>query len=126
MPRTHTLRNLILRPDNRIDIIKEELSKLKEENKKIIQESKAMRELIETLINKDESDEENCQFDISDQILNRPNSNNDLCSVCLVTKKEYICIPCGHYCCCAECKNQLNNKCPICRRRISSIIKVYP
>jgi hypothetical protein len=46
------------------------------------------------------------------------------CVVCLVTKKEKILVPCGHFCLCGECIGLLPapKKCPMCRVPIKTSI----
>jgi len=51
-------------------------------------------------------------------------SESELCVVCLDEKKEYIFVPCGHYCCCEKCINKLS-ECPICRKIVDQKIKVF-
>lgn len=40
------------------------------------------------------------------------------CIVCMETRYEIICIPCGHVCYCANCCEKTNNICPICNQII--------
>ncbi|TMW68290.1 hypothetical protein Poli38472_005758 [Pythium oligandrum] len=46
------------------------------------------------------------------------------CVICLDSAKERICVPCGHYCMCADCIKQLvkPSKCPMCRTAIATTI----
>lgn len=47
------------------------------------------------------------------------------CSICMENDSEYIFIPCGHFCICANCDNQYNQDiCPICRT-LGNRFKVY-
>ena len=45
------------------------------------------------------------------------------CVICMTEEKDVVFAPCGHYCCCNACATKLNSKCPICRGRISTIVK---
>lgn len=64
---------------------------------------------------------------------NEKNSDENICSICLTDKSEYIINPCGHYCIfniylgiCEKCNDiYKDKKCQICREDIISIIKVY-
>ena len=50
------------------------------------------------------------------------------CVVCFDSKNTHLCVPCGHQCFCKGCGNKINdlgNKCPICRKKVKQIIKVY-
>lgn len=50
------------------------------------------------------------------------------CVICLCAKSDHALIPCGHLC---VCKNdgkylvQKKMKCPICRKKIDGVIKIY-
>jgi E3 ubiquitin-protein ligase XIAP len=46
------------------------------------------------------------------------------CGICLVNKKCFAYQPCGHLSSCASCAFQMK-KCPHCRRKISSFLKIY-
>lgn len=40
--------------------------------------------------------------------------------------KESVFIPCGHRCCCVRCAENLSEKtkeCPICKQKITSLLK---
>lgn len=47
------------------------------------------------------------------------------CSVCMINKKKYASVPCGHLCLCGGCANQIKEKCPICNNKVTSIIKIF-
>ncbi|CEF67424.1 Zinc finger, RING-type domain and NEUZ domain and Zinc finger, RING/FYVE/PHD-type domain-containing protein [Strongyloides ratti] len=50
------------------------------------------------------------------------------CVICITNKKEFACYPCGHACLCQDCVNMFKgygNSCPICRKQIRDIIKIY-
>ena len=49
----------------------------------------------------------------------------DQCGICYINKKKYACVPCGHLCMCGECANKIEDACPICKMKISNIIKIY-
>ena len=46
------------------------------------------------------------------------------CKVCLNNTSNCLFLPCRHICCCIVCAEALRS-CPICRRNIEKIIKVY-
>ena len=54
-----------------------------------------------------------------------------LCVICLENYKDMIIVPCGHQCICSKCSYNLlyfsetEYKCPICRKRIDTVIKVF-
>lgn len=56
-------------------------------------------------------------------------SNNGVdreCVVCMAEYRSYACIPCGHLCLCAKCKDELYDKtCPICQQPYQAFIKIY-
>ena len=47
------------------------------------------------------------------------------CVVCMDKQADYVIVPCGHLCICADCIRQVNNKCPICRITFSNHYRVY-
>ncbi len=51
------------------------------------------------------------------------------CVVCLDLPVSHACVPCGHVALCATCADQLTARsapcCPICRRLLSSAIRLY-
>lgn len=48
----------------------------------------------------------------------------DLCVICLEERYNSVFSSCGHMCCCVGCASQLN-QCPLCRRRVEHVIRVY-
>lgn len=49
-------------------------------------------------------------------------SDTPECVVCMENTKDYVFIPCGHFCSCAACTEKLK-ECPICRSSIDSLVK---
>jgi len=50
------------------------------------------------------------------------------CCICLVTDKDALFLPCRHICCCYECGQEQKNStalCPLCRNRVTDIMKVF-
>ena len=47
------------------------------------------------------------------------------CCVCLIEKACHAMIPCGHLVLCAACAPRARGSCPICRRRVLSLLRVY-
>jgi hypothetical protein len=59
--------------------------------------------------NEDEDDEEKC------------------CKVCLFEEKDTLIMPCGHFCVCHDCGEQLKQKnplCPMCRQHIGQLLPI--
>ena len=58
-------------------------------------------------------------------------TSNILCVICLENYKDMVIVPCGHQCICSKCSYNLlyfsetEYKCPICRKRIDTVIKVF-
>lgn len=49
----------------------------------------------------------------------------ECCKICFMNKPNVL-VPCGHECVCFKCYQHLNNKiCPLCRKNIKNIIRVY-
>ncbi len=41
------------------------------------------------------------------------------CCVCLSDEPDIVLLNCGHLCCCEECTDNLNDKCPLCMSPIT-------
>lgn len=59
-------------------------------------------------------------------------NNVDICNICMERKISTVIVDCGHRCLCVTCcqsyKDKEKNKevcCPICRKKITRIIKTY-
>ena len=50
--------------------------------------------------------------------------NVNRCCICLDKKSEFLNTACGHLCLCVDCKHNIK-ECPMCRVKVTSIIKVY-
>merc|ERR1711964_671333 len=52
----------------------------------------------------------------------------DLCVICDDNKRTHMCYPCGHKSLCASCVKSCRKdlkECPLCRKRIKDIVKVF-
>lgn len=50
------------------------------------------------------------------------------CRICFDKKIDVVLTPCGHHCLCQNCANLVKSKnqgCPICRKKIDQVVKVY-
>lgn len=52
---------------------------------------------------------------------------DDTCSICLSEPPQLVFVPCGHYCVCIDCDEQLkvkyrNRRCPMCRSDIQQAV----
>jgi len=56
-----------------------------------------------------------------------PENSSATCVICLDNEVNHIVIPCGHCCLCEGCSDikALKSKCPICRKEILIITKMY-
>ncbi|CAM9281402.1 unnamed protein product [Laminaria digitata] len=50
---------------------------------------------------------------------------DDCCIVCFDNEVACTLVPCGHHCCCRDCAGRLTH-CPVCRARITEMIKAIP
>jgi len=81
-------------------------------------------------INNADNDDINNKTDETNEIGGRGNISNSEENLCIVCCVETRCIVfgCGHLCCCSNCYNKIkdnDNKCPLCRKTIDNIIKMY-
>eukprot|EP00801_Mesodinium_rubrum_P009702 Mrub_09741.p1 GENE.Mrub_09741~~Mrub_09741.p1 ORF type:complete len:233 (-),score=-1.93 Mrub_09741:31-669(-) len=54
--------------------------------------------------------------------------NSDMCKVCYSKEREVAFRPCGHHLCCNDCGLKLKNSkstCPVCRKIIKDILRIY-
>ena len=47
------------------------------------------------------------------------------CKVCFDRQANAVFLPCKHYVCCGRCA-ELSESCPVCRGRVSEVLKIYP
>ena len=103
-------------------------------------EAKVVLSTIEDKINHFQKKHQECQLsmneqntllkEIVDQTNNEQEDRNDkeTCKVCLVNKRSHVVLPCGHYCLCKVCAEEINKttrQCPICRTEDVSFKKLY-
>ena len=51
---------------------------------------------------------------------------SDLCKICFAHEANVVFVPCGHVASCGVCSpNFLASDCPICRRKIDEIVRVF-
>lgn len=59
----------------------------------------------------------------------KPPESNTLCSCCMQRENNTLILPCNHACVCFECAtyimNSNNKKCPICRKYIKGVTRIY-
>ena len=63
--------------------------------------------------------------DEQDDVLNLDTDSSE-CVICLTDEKEVVVYPCRHMCMCITCAEALpsqNNKCPMCRRPASMLLR---
>jgi hypothetical protein len=54
--------------------------------------------------------------------------DTDLCTICMATTRDTAFSPCGHYIGCWNCIKKIRDtttKCPICRKAIKDILRLY-
>eukprot|EP00497_Spongosphaera_streptacantha_P002316 TRINITY_DN2918_c0_g1_i1.p1 TRINITY_DN2918_c0_g1~~TRINITY_DN2918_c0_g1_i1.p1 ORF type:complete len:141 (-),score=20.95 TRINITY_DN2918_c0_g1_i1:76-498(-) len=52
-------------------------------------------------------------------------NDDDSCVVCMSAERTHICVPCGHKCCCENCQDKFKDHCPICRKPLQMVIKIF-
>jgi len=85
---------------------------------------------IENLIKRLLSDLDEAKLKIQELLLSKireEQRESRLCVVCIDHDRTNLVTPCGHFCLCESCVNQLPRpiKCPVCRGDAREIIKVY-
>lgn len=53
-----------------------------------------------------------------------PMEKSNECKICLIEEFNTVFIPCGHVVACGKCASTLRN-CPICRKEIGNILRIY-
>ena len=56
---------------------------------------------------------------------NKRDNVNNHCIVCMYRSRDYAFIPCGHLCLCWKCKDNLDQKCLVCKKKYDSVIKIF-
>lgn len=51
--------------------------------------------------------------------------DQESCKICFTNDIDVILLPCGHSCCCSNCSQFINKKCPICRKQVDNLYKIY-
>ena len=51
-------------------------------------------------------------------------NDQDVCVICMDSKRECVYVPCGHLVTCRDCCKMVD-LCPICRNKISSVVSVF-
>uniref|UniRef100_A0A183BY84 RING-type domain-containing protein n=1 Tax=Globodera pallida TaxID=36090 RepID=A0A183BY84_GLOPA len=67
------------------------------------------------------------QIEQQTHILKKLNCTNR-CVICFWQQREYAFIPCGHFCVCEPCSNDIMTKapiCPMCRGQANGTIRIY-
>ena len=47
------------------------------------------------------------------------------CAICLDDDAQYAAVPCGHRCLCANCSKKTISQCPMCRTKMSAVLRVF-
>ena len=48
----------------------------------------------------------------------------EACVICMDRQRNVVILECGHFCCCLECAQRVNN-CPVCRRAIARLVPTF-
>lgn len=68
--------------------------------------------------------DKNCKMDESNE-QTTPDSSEKLCAICMDAEVDCILLPCAHIVSCLECMKLGIKDCPICRKDIDKVTKVY-
>lgn len=84
-----------------------------------------LRRGVRTSGNDDEDDE-----DVEEMLFEQVEREREdkLCVICQDKEKCMMILPCRHLCICQDCQNPLQSRnlhCPICRKKVNQIVKVY-
>ena len=83
----------------------------------------------------DTSDEE-AKYNIDDYVvksyekdlemaINMSLKDQEFCIICYDKPINTVFVPCGHMSCCYKCGKKCESKCPICRKKIKTVQKIY-
>ena len=120
-------RNCILKSMN-CESIERELGRLKRDNVRVNNLKDDTREELQ-IANAKVASLMNCHIysDWHDVELASDESSEFRCNICFINRKQIV-FGCGHYCCCFDCSRVLvkkTRKCPICRSKIESAIRIF-
>lgn len=94
-------------------------------NKNIIQKNKDIVILHKTLVEKNKQILELIE-NINSIKEEYQHVNKYLCCICITNPKDILIHPCNHICICIDCYESSNiTRCPICRKYINVVTKVY-
>ena len=62
--------------------------------------------------------------EVNDEEINFIDDDETICVICTCKKRDTKLFPCEHYISCGECTAKLNSQCPVCRAKISSVLKI--
>jgi hypothetical protein len=75
------------------------------------------------LYNKQDNDAGNAKNEVI-TIYGDDDDEEKECCICMDSKKEVVFVPCGHYCCCKNCGENLQPKrCPLCNNTFSKMVE---
>lgn len=76
--------------------------------------------------NKPDATESSSSNNIETETLDTETSERGIeCKICLERDRDVVLYPCMHFVVCMRCSIAVNKICPVCRKEISKIIKVY-
>eukprot|EP01084_Bolivina_argentea_P116614 207170_1 len=133
------LTNSLNKSNSKREKLKQKYNSLKTEHSETIARQQAMQMEMNQIQNK--YNEMKIKYDEKSDILmsiskllvrndniDEENNKERKCIICLDGKSDHILIPCGHICVCIECKESYNDNnatCPICRGKVTSVIKTF-
>lgn len=108
-----------------IDFLEEE-EKVRQEQQTLSLEEKRIHETFQ-LLNKRKTtlqeEQKSCAARL--EMIDKKSAAQE-CKVCYDAKTEYAFLPCGHLCICANCKEEYDqDTCLVCRKKITSFIRIY-
>lgn len=85
---------------------------------------------IDTFFSGCEIEQQNSDCANNDGLADRANTENEkICAVCWESERSYALIPCGHLCLCGQCSINYKHigykSCPICRKGVQKVQRIY-
>ena len=60
----------------------------------------------------------------AEAVVQEKEAEKKLCIICMEKPRDIVFVDCSHLCCCQACSDKVTN-CPLCRKQVTSKLKVF-